>query len=361
MTILLASTAGATMLLGIALIAGVALRRASAAQRHAVLAAAVLVALAAPALELLVPQLPVIRWHDPRPALSSGLTLTSGDDIALSEAATSPATREGISWPALLLSIWALGAMVTCAGLITSLLRLARLTARCTPVREGRWRQMTDALSHALGIRHHVETGVQHTIVTDPSGRFAFRDLLPGRYALVASLPGFASVNQAVALDWGDSIHRTITLPLGTLEETITVVCGSSLADARSIAARARAFVARAASGMFPVVMVQGQVPMPVRVGGNVRPPTKANDVFPVCPPGVVPATEISVRLAGRVGADGLMHDVTHLVAPPGMEPPTELTQAALDAVRQWTFTPTLLNGRAVDVNIAVHVLFRRE
>jgi len=37
-----------------------------------------------------------------------------------------------------------------------------------------------------------------------------------------------------------------------------------------------------------------------------------------------------------------------------------DLDAAALDAVRQWTFTPTLLNGQPVDVTITVTVMFSK-
>ena len=48
----------------------------------------------------------------------------------------------------------------------------------------------------------------------------------------------------------------------------------------------------------------------------------------------------------GRVGEAAVVHSI----------PP--LDQAALDAVRQWPFTPTLLNGRPVRVAAVGEVLF---
>lgn len=36
-----------------------------------------------------------------------------------------------------------------------------------------------------------------------------------------------------------------------------------------------------------------------------------------------------------------------------------DFAAAALDAVRQWRFTPTLLNGKAVDVVMTVSVTFK--
>ena len=38
------------------------------------------------------------------------------------------------------------------------------------------------------------------------------------------------------------------------------------------------------------------------------------------------------------------------------VESPAELVQSALDAVRQWKYTPTLLNGQPVNVSIVIQV-----
>ena len=54
------------------------------------------------------------------------------------------------------------------------------------------------------------------------------------------------------------------------------------------------------------------------------------------------------------------MNDVEPVSAEAGAEPPMEFIESALDAVRQWRFTPTLLNGRPVQVNITVRVVFKR-
>jgi hypothetical protein len=43
-----------------------------------------------------------------------------------------------------------------------------------------------------------------------------------------------------------------------------------------------------------------------------------------------------------------------------GSQPPIDLVEAALEAVRQWAFTPTLLNKQPVEVNITVDILFRK-
>jgi protein TonB len=92
---------------------------------------------------------------------------------------------------------------------------------------------------------------------------------------------------------------------------------------------------------------------VPVPIGGSIRPPTKIRDVRPVYPAvaqaarveGVV-IIETTIGLTGRVLDAKLLRSIPLLDA------------AALDAVRQWEFTPTLLNGNPVPVVMTVTVNF---
>ena len=60
------------------------------------------------------------------------------------------------------------------------------------------------------------------------------------------------------------------------------------------------------------------------------------------------------VILSGVIGADGLMSDV-HVLSSPN----PELSQAAVEAVQQWEFDPTLLDGIAVETLMQVTVDFQ--
>ena len=60
-----------------------------------------------------------------------------------------------------------------------------------------------------------------------------------------------------------------------------------------------------------------------------------------------------TVSIEGQIGTDGRMKDMRVLSSPhPAFE------RAALDAVAEWEFTPTTLNGRVVDTQINVSVSF---
>ena len=93
-------------------------------------------------------------------------------------------------------------------------------------------------------------------------------------------------------------------------------------------------------------------------MGGNIRPPTKTKDVKPIYPESMREAgREGVVSIDAVIGRDG---SVTAARVTSAQVHP-ELASAALVAVRQWKFTPTLLNGGPVDVVMTVSVAFTLE
>jgi protein TonB len=91
----------------------------------------------------------------------------------------------------------------------------------------------------------------------------------------------------------------------------------------------------------------------PIRVGGAIKPPTKTRHVPPVYPP-IAQSARVSgiVIIEATIGADGKVKDAKVLKSIPLLD------QAALDAVKQWQFTPTLLNSVPVPVIMTVTVNF---
>jgi TonB family protein len=108
----------------------------------------------------------------------------------------------------------------------------------------------------------------------------------------------------------------------------------------------------------FPVTIPVGAQPPPVpsdaiRVGGNIKAPTRTRDVRPVYPDIAKEARVQGVVIVETViGPDGSVQDARVLRSIPLLD------EAALDAVRQWRFTPTLLNGVPVPVIMTVTVNF---
>jgi len=94
--------------------------------------------------------------------------------------------------------------------------------------------------------------------------------------------------------------------------------------------------------------------PQPVRVGGEIRPPQRVTDVTPIYPQ-IARAARVEgiVILEAVIAEDGAVRDVRVLRSLPLLD------AAAIDAVRQWRFTPTLLNGQPVPVVMTVTVAFK--
>jgi protein TonB len=90
-----------------------------------------------------------------------------------------------------------------------------------------------------------------------------------------------------------------------------------------------------------------------IKQGGNVTAASLINRVTPVYPP-LARQTRISgtVRLHAIIGKDGSVQQLEVMSGHP------LLVQAALEAVRQWRYRPTLLNGEPVEVDTTIDVIF---
>ena len=91
----------------------------------------------------------------------------------------------------------------------------------------------------------------------------------------------------------------------------------------------------------------------PIRPGGVVKPPDRLVGVRPDYPPMAIAArVSGSVIIEAVIGTDGLVLDAKVLRSIPLLD------DAALRAVRQWRYSPTLLNGVPVAVIMTVTVTF---
>lgn len=92
----------------------------------------------------------------------------------------------------------------------------------------------------------------------------------------------------------------------------------------------------------------------PVRIGGGFKAPMKIRDVKPVYPP-IAQSARVQgvVILEVVIDAGGSVVDARILRSIPLLD------QAAFDAVKQWEFTPTLMNGMPTPVMMTVTVNFK--
>jgi TonB family protein len=100
-------------------------------------------------------------------------------------------------------------------------------------------------------------------------------------------------------------------------------------------------------------IAAPGAIPTRIRVGANVQMARLAKNVAPVYPPLAKQARiQGTVVLTAVIGKDGKVQDLA-VVSGHAL-----LIQAALDAVRQWQYHPTMLNAEPVEVSTQVEVNF---
>lgn len=192
----------------------------------------------------------------------------------------------------------------------------------------------TGAVMPGVSLTLEDAAGGKQSATSDASGRFQFTSVAAGKYVLHATLPGFRALRQELELRDARDWDTAITLQVGTLSETISV---------------------RSTRTTAPATATRPQAPAPVRVGGNIRVPRKVKDVKPTYPESMRAAgRDGQVSLDAIIGEDGTVRSVRVLSG--DVHP--DFAIAAADAVRQWQFTPTLLNGRPIEVVMTVKVGF---
>jgi TonB family protein len=127
----------------------------------------------------------------------------------------------------------------------------------------------------------------------------------------------------------------------------------SAEARTQDSAATSPAASSTAQTGTPSMQESSSQTPLRIRVGGNVAAAKMTHQVMPVYPP-VAKQAHISgtVVLHCIIGRDGSVQQLEFVSGPP------LLMKSAMDAVRQWTYQPTLLNGKPVEVDTTVSVVY---
>jgi protein TonB len=95
------------------------------------------------------------------------------------------------------------------------------------------------------------------------------------------------------------------------------------------------------------------KAPSRIRVGGNVQAASLLHQVMPAYPP-IAKTAHISgtVVLHAIIAKDGSVQQLEYISGPP------LLMKSAMDAVREWRYKPTLLNGEPVEIDTTISVVF---
>jgi protein TonB len=138
-----------------------------------------------------------------------------------------------------------------------------------------------------------------------------------------------------------------------TKQLAVAAKAAGDKAAADALAGKEKADAVAAKEKADAAARAKAKLVAPLRIGGQIKAPLKIKDVKPV-----YPAIARSARVAGAVtieatiGPDGKVIDAKVVRSIPLLD------QAALDAVRQWEYTPTLLNGVPVPVLVTVTINF---
>ena len=169
--------------------------------------------------------------------------------------------------------------------------------------------------------------------VTPDTGQFSIQPLPEGTYSVEVAKPGFAKLAlRGIVVKPGQMTEVQAILNVGQVSETLDVK----------------------AERPAPVVTPTGS-PQRVPVGGSVQATKMVQMAKPAYPPDCkAEGVEGTVLFRAVIGVDGSilnLQQVNQLVDP-------RLAAAATEAVRQWRYQPTLLNGAPVEVVTDIQVNF---
>ena len=190
-------------------------------------------------------------------------------------------------------------------------------------------------------------SGEVRTLRSDRTGRVEFDGLQPAVYDMKVTLPGFANATGRLELKDGQRVDGPrLTMEIGELEETVTV-SDDGVPERRPAYEGVRA---KTPECRVPTPVANASQP----IGGNILAPLKVVSVPPEYPVSLVGSgRSANVHLKATIGVDGRVQDVGVVESPDAA-----FSNAALDAVRQWEFSQTMLNCQAVPVSMQVYVRF---
>lgn len=178
---------------------------------------------------------------------------------------------------------------------------------------------------------------------TDAEGNFVFKALPAGEYEMKVLKPGFAPyIAPQIILELGHDLVQNAKLEMGILTDTVDVEY------------RGQRYALKGQPENSPSTETT-EGPKRIRIGGNVEAAKVITKVQPIYPESAKAAgAQGTVVLHAIVGKDGtpLALQVLNSQINP------DLARAAVEAVSQWRYQPTLLNGEPVEIDTTIQVKF---
>jgi TonB family protein len=172
--------------------------------------------------------------------------------------------------------------------------------------------------------------------ITNATGEYKFESLPAGGYQVEVTIPGFRPFLRREVIIGSDGQERLdVVMEVGEVTATMNIT-----GKARRVA----------------VVPSTSGPPRRIRIGGNVQAMKLISETRPIYPEhlqqGGIEGTVLLEAVIAKDGSVISIRAVNTLVHP-------ELVESALEAVKQWLYEPTLLNGVPIEVVTNVRVNFR--
>jgi TonB family protein len=194
-----------------------------------------------------------------------------------------------------------------------------------------------EAVARATIILSTPEGRTKDVRTTSNSGAFVFRGVADGQYTLQVFAPGFGpSRLMNVAVTQNANITHNVTMDIGSVAE---------VRAANPAVGALGGFVAE----RTPSAITPGRI----RIGGNVAAANLVDRVLPFYPQ---EAREAKIQgvviLDAVINREGRVDSLKVIAGHP------LLVQSAVDAVKQWRYNPTMIEGAPVEVQTTITVTF---
>jgi len=202
-------------------------------------------------------------------------------------------------------------------------------------------------------LANNLDAHTQETATCNAAGEFTLRSVPAGHYTLEVTIPGFKAFRQNdIVLSANDTQRLDVHMELGKINERLEVIGKKPVSGGVSggITGGAGGGIAGGIGGG-----VQAGVPHRIRVGGNVIAARLVSRVEPIYPEyAEQQGIQGAVLLQAIISKEG---SVMSLSVVNTADP--DLARAAMTAVGQWHYQPTLLNGQPVEVVTTITVDFK--
>jgi TonB family protein len=183
----------------------------------------------------------------------------------------------------------------------------------------------------------NLDTGSEDATLTNAAGEYTFMGIPAGRYLMKVQMAGFAIFRQQdVKLTANSPVRLDPILEIGGVSESLEVV---------------------GQAHRHPQTPLTSS-PRRIRVGGNIQATKLTYQVKPIYTETLQQqGIEGTVLLRAVITKEGSLHAPSIVVISTLANP--ELAKAAIDAVKQWRYEPTLLNGEPVEVATTITMHFK--